>query len=193
MLNELAPTVDFEIDTFQTDALDGRFELIAGTLGDYKQLARHHYLKQNPVAVVAVRCIFYCELDRRTLAAVGVLSYCVPMLRVRAEHFGVAGSYAQRIAFANANLRTISRVVVHPQFRSIGLATRVAKSLIDACPTRHVESLARMGRFSSFLERAGMQCVRRGRGGEPAYFVYDKLASANGGSSTCENTPDKSE
>ena len=47
--------------------------------------------------------------------------------------------------FVNANVRTISRVVVHPQFRSVGLAVALVRCLIGQCETRYVEALAVMG------------------------------------------------
>src|SRR5688572_21511855 len=53
------------------------------------------------------------------LVAVGVLSWPTAVNRGRDRWFGLMGrTFGEKIRFANANLRTISRIIVHPQFRS---------------------------------------------------------------------------
>ena len=116
------------------------------------------------------------------LAAVGVLSF--PTLRhlARERALGLAASlsHKERLAFTNAHVRTISRVVVHPQFRGLGLASELVRKLIDVCPTRYVEASAVMAHVHPFFEAAGMRrvmCDERERENDapmPAYFLFDK-------------------
>jgi GNAT superfamily N-acetyltransferase len=111
------------------------------------------------------------------VVGVAVLSWPVPMLRARIRHFGLSRSYRENLRFANANLRTISRVVIHPQFRSIGMAAELVRQVIARCPTRYVEASARMGHFVRFFEHAGMTRVPAAPDAPenaPAYFVIDR-------------------
>jgi predicted N-acetyltransferase YhbS len=85
-------------------------------------------------------------------------------------------SYREKILFANANVRTLSRVIVHPQFRSIGLASLLVREVCREAGTRYVEALAVMGRVHPFFEKGGMQRVDvpGAVGGDPAYFLHDR-------------------
>ena len=123
------------------------------------------------------------------VVAVGVLSFPTFRSRPRERELGLSAmSHRDRLAFANANVRTISRVVVHPQFRSLGLASELVRALIAACPTRYVEASAVMARVHPFFEAAGMRRVedegrkhededdekRESNDAAPVYFLVDK-------------------
>src|SRR4051794_35834422 len=60
--------------------------------------------------------------ERARLVAIAVLSYPVPSSLGRRAALGITGSRDDELRFANRHVRTISRVIVHPQFRSLGLA-----------------------------------------------------------------------
>jgi ABC-type ATPase with predicted acetyltransferase domain len=105
--------------------------------------------------------------------AVAVLSYPTLALRVRDDVLGLGDmAERERIAFVNGNVRTISRVVVHPQFRSAGLAVALVRCLIEQCHTRYVEALAVMGRAHPFFEKAGMKRIDQGEG-RPVYYLWE--------------------
>jgi ABC-type ATPase with predicted acetyltransferase domain len=101
------------------------------------------------------------------------------MVRARNRHFGVTG-YAEALRFANANLRTISRVIVHPQFRAAGIAQALVRQLLDVCPTRYVECSASMAAFAGFLTRCGFRRLPTGPAETP-YFLFDRFISPNQG------------
>lgn len=140
--------------------IPGSFRIERGLMKDYHALARFHYRPGRPATVAGVwrACYVPAEYGKPTqLAAVGVLSWPVPCVRERNLVFGLTGlRYGQKLAFANATLRTISRVIVHPAFRGTGLATRLVRRLIADCPTPYIEALATMGWVNPFFERAGM-------------------------------------
>jgi len=58
-------------------------------------------------------------------------------------------------------MRCISRVVVHPQWRGLGLAVRLVRRGLATMTTPYTEALAAMGRVHPFFERAGMTAYRR--------------------------------
>ncbi|HMB96722.1 MAG TPA: GNAT family N-acetyltransferase, partial [Tepidisphaeraceae bacterium] len=107
--------------------------------------------------------------------AIGVLSYCVPRCRLRERFFHIEHfSYKQHCRFVNQNLRIISRVIVHPQFRSLGLSTILVRHLCKHCPTRYVESIAMMARAHPFFENAGMTRIDPDDPRQPVYFIFDR-------------------
>ena len=56
----------------------------------------------------------------------------------------------------NANLRTISRVIIDPRYRALGLARRLVQAYLAAPLTRCTEAVAAMGRLVPFFAHAGM-------------------------------------
>ena len=75
--------------------------------------------------------------DSRTwrVVAVGVLSYPTIRSTPRERTLGLRDATPrERAAYFNVHVRTISRVVVHPQFRGLGLASELVRKLIAVCP-----------------------------------------------------------
>ncbi|MEE9211797.1 MAG: hypothetical protein V3U29_04000, partial [Phycisphaeraceae bacterium] len=89
--------------------------------------------------------------------------------------YGVWRNASQRARVLNAELRCISRVVVHPQWRGLGLAVRLVRASLDDPQTIFTESLAAMGKVHPFFERAGMQAYHR-----PPHVFDDRLIAALG-------------
>jgi hypothetical protein len=64
---------------------------------------------------------------------------------------------AQRIKWLNANVRCISRIIVDPRYRGVGLAVRLVRQTLPLAGVPIVEALAVMGEVNPFFERAGMK------------------------------------
>lgn len=184
--------------------LGGEVRIERGTVGDYRELERFHYARGRPATwagiwrvVFGVRSTGFSLRSSEqpegwtpNLAAVGVLSWPTLACAIRERHFGIQHWTRQdKIAFVNANLRTISRIIVHPQFRGIGLASRLVRHLCQACPTRYVEAMSKLACVHPLFERGGMRRVQEstrigaGLGGCPAtgtkgkkgaYFVWER-------------------
>lgn len=158
--------------------LPGQLWIARGSAADYFELEDFHYLPKRPATWAQVWTIHYRDAGGARVAAVGVLSFPVPSCRGRERYFGNAAlPRGDRLRFANANLRTISRVIVHPQFRSLGLSSTLVRCLCDHCDTRYVEATAMMGRAHPFFEKAGMMRIEPLSDDEPAYFILDRAAT----------------
>jgi ABC-type ATPase with predicted acetyltransferase domain len=164
------------------DLLPGKFRLTRGLPRDYAEFEAFHYRPGRPATWADVWLVTY-QLppddwgpnERVRRVAIGVLSYPTAVSRGRQRYFGQQGwSYKQQVHFANRNLRTISRVVVHPQFRALGLSTLLVRKLIECCPTRYVEASAMMGRAHPFFARAGMQAIEPEHDDQPFYYIFDR-------------------
>jgi cellulase/cellobiase CelA1 len=56
-------------------------------------------------------------------------------------------------------ISTISRVVIHPKYRSIGLGTKLIRETLPKAGTPYVEAIAVMAKYNPFFEKAGMQRI----------------------------------
>jgi GNAT superfamily N-acetyltransferase len=65
-------------------------------------------------------------------------------------------STSEKIKQINGDISRISRVVVHPKFRSIGLGAEMVRRTLPKAPTKVVETLAVMARYNPFFVHAGM-------------------------------------
>ena len=157
--------------------LPGHFTMSRGTVRDYDVLAAFHYLAPRPATLADIRVIRYRDGPRAKAraVAVGVLSYPVPSSSGRERYLHREQfTRAENLIFANRHIRTISRVIVHPQFRSLGLSTLLVRCLCQHCKTRYVEAHAVMGALHPLFQRAGMQRVHLNGRNRPVYFILDR-------------------
>jgi len=157
-----------------------------GRLAEYRTLSRFHYLARAPAAATRVLTLVDpaptvadrwhamhgeagCEHADAcsTGVVVAVLVESMPALSCRLRDVALPGRYtgwSDRRAAArllNAEVRCISRVVVHPQWRGLGLAVDLVRRALASMTTPYTEALAAMGRVHPFFERAGMRAYRR--------------------------------
>ncbi len=135
-----------------------------GRIGDYATLSGWHYLAGPPAAHLRVWAIDAPPALRSwgapRLAAVCVVSPPVPYVRGRNRAFH--GRYAgpDRAAARrrlNDEVECISRVIVHPIYRGLGLAVRLVRHAVETAEKPVVEALAAMGALHPLFERAGLQ------------------------------------
>lgn len=141
-----------------------------GSMHDYRTLAEHHYLAKRPATVSRVLVVRDRQpstadrfLDRRAAGrAIAVLIESMPTLSCAARDLALGHRYgppltpAQRGALLSREMRCLSRVVVHPTYRGVGLAVRLVRHALATAPTPFTEAMAAMGRVHPFFERAGM-------------------------------------
>lgn len=59
----------------------------------------------------------------------------------------------------NVKLSVISRVVVHPKYRTIGLGCKLVRDTLPLAGTEYVEMSAVMSKYNPFAEKAGMMKI----------------------------------
>ncbi len=163
----------------RADLFAGWWRIEPGALRDYDALGAFHYRAGRPATaagvwrvvfepprgVADVHRLFDDVVDAARVIGVAVLS--LPTLRCRQRDAALDGRYRairdarQRARMLNDELRCISRVVVHPQFRGLGLAVKLVRHALSQAPTPLVEALAAMGRVHPFFEKAGMRAYPR--------------------------------
>jgi len=70
-----------------------------------------------------------------------------------------AVGYRPYLKELNKEWTLISRVIVHPKYRTIGLGVKLIKDTLCLTGRRHVELIAVMAQYNPFAERAGMKKI----------------------------------
>lgn len=155
-----------------------------GGLDDYRRLAAYHYKAHLPATATRVLVMRYPSEDLGARFArigqpsaatanpsdhliVGVLVESLPGLSCAMREHALQGRYTNlpdttsRAAMLNREVRCISRVVIHPCWRGLGLAVALVKASLASPMTRFTEALAAMGRVNPFFAKAGMRAYPR--------------------------------
>jgi len=140
-----------------------------GHMRDYRALAAHHYKSGTPYAPTAIYSIRHERISavarfagaEHETVLVAVLVMARPQLGSALRDAATGGRYhglnaRQAADLLNREVRAITRVVVDPRYRGLGLAVRLVRHALERATTPYVEALAAMGRVNPFFERAGM-------------------------------------
>ena len=141
-----------------------KLRVARGTLDDYEQLAHYHYLEGRPGPVVAtfawkpVSSLPGLPHDR----PVGVIVYTLPIPEMRLRTLATGDLFSgldrrTKLAVIDKCFRRISRVIIDPRFRGLGLAVRLVRETMPKLDVPVIEALAVMGRVNPFFEKAGMK------------------------------------
>ncbi len=130
-----------------------------GTVEDYKALSMFHYRSNGLRAPVAI-----FSMKRKNEVA-GVIVYSMPttgcqMRKCWAKNLYGMGKKAM-LTVINKNVRRISRVIIEPRFRQLGLASRLVAETMPKLNMPLIESMAVMGKINPFFEKAGMKGFTR--------------------------------
>ena len=147
----------------RTCTVTRNLKISPGTLDDYKRLAHFHYRDSRAAAFTSIFVIRPATnlVARFGATTIGVIGYRMPSpgleLRNVATGSLFAGlDYATRMAAVNKNIRCISRVIIEPRFRGLGLAGRLVRETMPKINVPIIEAMAVMGLVNPFFEKAGM-------------------------------------
>ena len=120
-------------------------------------LLAHHYRGDGPATVVRTLAL----VERAVSSPVACLAVSMPTLNAAWRSVAWPGVFesndqAERAHVVNVGLRCISRVIVDPRYRGLGLASRLVRAYLTDPITPMTEAVASMGRVCPFFVRAGM-------------------------------------
>jgi ABC-type transport system involved in cytochrome c biogenesis ATPase subunit/GNAT superfamily N-acetyltransferase len=163
---DLAPTIhihkrfgkEITITNFPTKppkhcSITKHVKIHEGTIKDYHKLSQFHYRESR--SLPPPRKIFVMH-RADTDELMGVIVYSYPPLAC----FGRNRAFTRKRLRAeelNKQLSIISRVVLHPKYRTIGLGARLVRETLPLTGTRCVEAVAVMAKYNPFFQRAGMK------------------------------------
>ncbi|MBN2377904.1 MAG: hypothetical protein JXD22_16015 [Sedimentisphaerales bacterium] len=153
-------------------SLLGQVRVVESDISAWRLLAKYHYRTERPGAIDRIFAMEFADggggqerwrrLGVEAKQVVGVIVYAMPLAGVSLRNAATGnrykelGSRSAALQLLNREMRWISRVVIHPQFRGIGLAQRLVAETLGRVGTEMVEALAAMGRVNPFFEKAGM-------------------------------------
>jgi ABC-type ATPase with predicted acetyltransferase domain len=121
-----------------------------GTLDDWRKLAGFHYRSHKVAATREIFCL------RRGHELCGVIVYCYPPIACFGRRKVLPKMSVKEL---NRKVSIISRVVLHPKYRSIGLGAKLVRETLPLVGTPYVEMVAVMAKYNPFGEKAGMQKI----------------------------------
>jgi ABC-type ATPase with predicted acetyltransferase domain len=119
-----------------------------GDLEDYKQLVQFHYRQGGHPPL---RKVFRMK---RKDELVGVILYCYPPITLIGRKKVFRRKFTPQEV--NKKFAIISRVVVHPKYRTIGLGVKLVKETMPLVELPFIEAIAVMAQYNPFFEKAGM-------------------------------------
>lgn len=144
-------------------SLSNKLEIVPGDLADYRQLACYHYRGDRLVGVKAV----FIVRPKGAMGSLhgklaGAIVYTMPVPRMELRNTATGNilkglDRQTQLALINRNIRCISRVVIEPRWRGIGLATRLVRETMPQAGVPIVEAVGIMPLTNPFLEKAGMK------------------------------------
>ncbi len=135
-------------------SLMDNIEIHKGTREEWSRLEAFHYRDKTPFGIQE---IYIATLNGEVIAG---CTYSVPARdsMARNRYFG----RKIEVEELNKNFANLSRVVVVPKFRGIGLGVRLLKETLPMQSKKYVESIAVMTKFNPFVGSAGMKFVGKG-------------------------------
>jgi len=140
-----------------------RLEIVRAGIAEYNELSRFHYRDSRVGAHAAIFAIKDTHSVRgRLRGTIGVIVYSMPApgLELRSAATGGVFQGLQRsmaMQLINENIRCISRVIIEPRYRGLGLASWLVAETMGRLDVPIIEALAVMGQVNPFFERAGMR------------------------------------
>jgi GNAT superfamily N-acetyltransferase len=136
-------------------------QIVPGCLADYRRLASYHYCGSHPGPASAIFVLNRPGCD----VPVGVIVYSnapavLNLRNIATNHIFAGLDRSTQLELINANIRRISRVIVEPRFRGLGLASRLVRETMPLVNVPIIEAVAVMGWINPFFERAGMKAYK---------------------------------
>ncbi len=142
-------------------------EIVPAGRAEYDQLARFHYRSRLDSPYAAVYALKETHpVRRRFMDVVGVIVYTMPAPSLELRNFATGGFFTglgdrrMHLQLVNANIRCISRVIIAPRYRSLGLAQLLVRRTMPRLNVAVIEAMAVMGERNPFFKKAGMTAYR---------------------------------
>jgi ABC-type lipoprotein export system ATPase subunit len=95
---------------------------------------------------------------------IGFMTISYPLLQLKGRNKYLEGKFnissTDNCTLLNKEVECISRIVIHPKYRGIGLAHRFVKHYLTAMShARYIETVAVMAKYNPFFEKAGMTLI----------------------------------
>ena len=150
------PTEEQEKVKMRSCSVCKKLQIVRGCLDDYTQLAHYHYRDSRPGPYAAIFALRFGD------ETIGVIVYTMPSPGLELRNIATDNLFAgfdrrTQLSLINKYIRRISRVIIEPRFRGLGLASRLVRETMPQMNVPIVEAMAVMGLVNPFFEKAGMK------------------------------------
>lgn len=128
--------------------LSDRVRIVEGRFRDYFKLEIFHYKGFRPAYPARVFKAVYGQ------ETIGVIVYSHAPMACRCRRIVFGSNLWDYVK--SGKLLVVSRVVVHPKWRGVGLGVRLVRETLPKCGADIVEAMAAMAVYNPFFEKAGM-------------------------------------
>jgi ABC-type lipoprotein export system ATPase subunit/GNAT superfamily N-acetyltransferase len=162
-------TINYYPNTPATECtLASEMRIEEGTTRDWRELAGFHYRSHMIAAPRKIFCL------KRGEELCGVIVYTYPGAAASGRRLVMPPMDMHEL---NRRVSQISRVVVHPKYRTIGLGVKLVHETLSRCGTEYVEMSAVMAKYNPFAEKAGMTKVLEQQPSKQALKIAEVLKS----------------
>lgn len=139
-----------------------QIKIVPGAFDDYRQLAHYHYRESRPGPFKKIFVLRNESAGPARTRTIGVIVYSMPSPRLElrgavTDNFFSGFDRNTQLELINRSIRCISRLIIEPRFRGLGLAKRLVQQTMPEMNVPIIEAMAVMGRINPFLEKAGMR------------------------------------
>lgn len=148
------------MNDFHTDI----FEIVEGSLADYKILAEYHY-RTEPIKP----CTNIYKVQARAPLTesfpnpIAIIVYRMPLPDLRARTKATNGFFHKpptrpdRLKLVNKHIRYLARLIVDPRFQKLGIATDLLKTTLPLQQYPIIETLTPIDFTNKIFTKAGFQ------------------------------------
>lgn len=139
-------------------------EVVPGTMADYRQLTEYHYRTDEIRPYTSIYKV-RARAPYRTAFPdpLSVIVYRLPVgeLRVRSkatgEFFTKPAHRSTRLKLINQNIRYLCRIITVPQFRRLGIATKLIAETVSLQSVPVVETLTPIDFTNALFQKCGFE------------------------------------
>ncbi len=133
-----------------------RLHIERGCVRDYDVFSAMHYRKSDELGFVDK---IFVMRDGQDGELVGIVVYAMSALELSLRNQATKGWFKRNPGRVNRHLRTLRRLIIHPDLRGCGLGHYFVRKTLPMVGTKCVECLAAMGEFNPVFEKAGMKRI----------------------------------
>jgi hypothetical protein len=148
-------------------SVTSKLEIVAGDVSDYEKLSHYHYRDSQlgPFAAIFVLKSKRSSAGRLGTNTVGVIAYKMPSPNLELRNIATGNIFSgfdrtTGLTLVNKTIRCISRVIIEPRFRGLGLASTLVRETMPRMNVPIIEAMAVMGLVNAFFEKAGMKAYK---------------------------------
>lgn len=154
------PNIDCRIGDAPLCSIHADITIAQGSITDWKAVKHLHYAAGDPATIKQI----WTARMRPEGTIVGVVCYSYPDLHSVARNLATDCRYQigrgqHQAQLLNAEVAKLSRMVVLPEYRGIGLAGRLIAESVPNLGCRYVECVTALGNHSQFLSHSGFREV----------------------------------